>query len=1106
MQEEEVSMTKVARLSLSALAVLSAALTLAGPQPGAAQPYDGALLNNLEFRNIGPFHGGRATTGVGVPGDKLTYYMGSTGGGVWKTTDGGETWNNVSDKVFNTGSIGDIAVYAGDPKILYVGTGEAPVRGQMSSYGDGVYKSTDAGKTWTHIGLDKTMQISRVVINPTNPNIVYVAAQGNRWTPSADRGVYKSTDGGATWKRILFSSETAGASELQMDPYDPNVLYAAFWDMQRFPWALRSGGPGSGLWKSTDGGEHWMQLKTGLPKVMGKIRMAVSPANTNRLYASIESEKSGLFRSDDAGQTWQEINSGGGFATRPWYYLGVAADPKNADVVYVSSSALLKSVNGGKTFVALKTHHGDTHTLWINPTDPQNMIDTDDGGAEISFNGGKGWTNIDNQPTAQFYTVRADDLYPYNLYAGQQDSSALKVASRTFGGGEEGPPPNWKAIASNEAARPSFDPKDPRFVFTSNYQGAVVRTDMDTAVAHDVSPWPGQKLGFDASQMTYRFNWSPPTLTSQFDAKTIYLGANVLFRTRDQGLTWDVISPDLTRNEKDKHERSGLWWHDGSGGEIYNTIYAVAESPLERGLLWVGTDDGLVQITRDDGKSWTNVTPGEWKPGWVYTIEPSPYDKATAYVAVSRHRTGDLTPHLYKTTDFGRTWTDLAATLPQDAPARVVRADPVRKGLLYAATEYRMWFSFDDGAHWQPFQQNLPHTPVSDILVHDNDLVVSTEGRGFWILDDLTTLRQLSPDAAKAPVTLFKPRDTRRIPGGGGGPPPPPGFRSPVNPPEGVIIRYALAADVPATSTLKLDILDASGAIVRTYTVAPPPKPDADDKKDEKADASCDKAAGDEAKPADAAESDHPQTVAARCKKPSQPTPVYLKTARGLEQVVWNFREAPVKGAKGDGPMTPRGQYTARLTLDSIVVSQSFEVLPDPRVQSSADDERQRQALTRHIMEVSTAAGGVYNELRDVLKQARELQKQAKGKSAEAALESFIGDMEKVEHLYQPPYPKGPGEQMVLTTGMGPLGQFGPVQGAIDDGQGPIDQGDRLRVKEVEALCAQVQGEADAAMNTGLPRINAALASAGLSAIVRHPGVEAPPPDPDDKQGLDDDL
>ena len=1097
-------MTKAAWFSPLAFGVLSVALAIASPQAGYAQaPNDSALLNNLTFRNIGPFDGGRATTGVGVPGNNQLYYMGATGGGVWKSEDGGQSWRNISDGFFNTGSIGDIAVFGGDPNILYVGTGEAPIRGQMSSYGDGVYKSTDAGKTWTHLGLEKTMQISRVVVHPTNPNIVYIAAQGDRWAPSDDRGIYKSTDGGVTWKKILFSSDIAGASELQMDPYDPDVLYAAFWDVQRLPWMIRSGGPGSGIWKSTDGGGHWMKLKAGLPKVMGKIRLAVSPANNNRIYAAIENDKSGLFCSDDAGRTWRQVNDGGGLATRPWYYLGLAADPKNVDTVYVSGASLLKSKDGGKTFVEVKTRHSDTHTLWINSADAQNMIDTDDGGAEVSFTGGRSWTEIENQPTAQFYTVRADDLFPYHLYSGQQDTEAMQVASRTFGGGEVGVRPNWKPIVSNEAARPSFDPKNPRFVFTSNYHGTLTRTDMESGLGHDVSPWPGQKLGFDAAQMTYRFNWSPPTIWSPFDVRIIYFGANVLFRTKDQGVTWDVISPDLTRNEQDKHDRSGLWWHDGSGGEIYNTIYAIAESPLERGNIWVGTDDGLVQMTRDDGKTWTNVTPKDWAPGWVYTIEPSQHDKGSAYVAISRHRTGDRSPHFYKTTNYGETWTDLAATLPQDAPARVLREDPVRKGMLYAATEYMMWISFDDGAHWRPLQQNLPHSPFSDILVHDSDLLVSTEGRGFWILDDITTLRQLSPDAAKSEVTLFKPRDTYRIPAGGGGPQREMGFRAPTNPPNGVIIRYALADAVPASETLKLDILDASGAVVRGYTSAPPPKPkpDAAKEKDAKAEGAAkpNAQAGSEATPTNSEPGqggrDSAQTGSGGRGGNGVSPPTSLSTARGLNQAIWDLRGPPVTGASGNGPMMPQGHYTARLTLGSTAASQAFDVVADPRAQSTADEENERLALTRHIMEVTTTTNATYNELRDVLKQARDLEKQVKAKSsaAEVALESFVDELEQIEHRFQPPWSRGPGSQMILNAGMGPVAQSGPVQNAIDGGEGPINQGDKLRAREVEALCVQVRADADAAMNTAIPNINAVLGSAGLSpAIARHPGAAAP--------------
>jgi photosystem II stability/assembly factor-like uncharacterized protein len=1061
------SVTRTLRLPGVALVVAIAGLSIT-PQTGHARAaFDTVLLNNLAFRNAGPMHGGRATTGVGVPGNKQLYYMGAAGGGVWKTDDGGQSWHNISDGYFNTGSIGDIAVYTGDPKIIYVGTGEAPVRAQMSSYGDGVYKSTDAGKTWKHIGLDKTMQISRVVVNPSNPNIVYVAAQGNRWVPSEDRGIYKSTDGGATWRKILFSSRIAGASDLEMDPYDPDVLYAAFWDHQMFPWMDRSGGPGSGIWKSTDAGEHWMHLKVGLPQVMGKITLAISPVNSSRIYAAIENEKSGLFRSDDGGRTWKEVNDGGGLATRPFYYMGLAADPKKIDTIYYCGADLLKSTDGGKTFSVVKTLHTDTHSLWINPADPQNMILTDDGGATVSFDDGKTWTSTDNQPTAQLYTARADDLFPYNLYSGQQDGGAEVVPSRILP--DTSYRPGWKLLSDMESARPSFDPKNPRVVFTPDYQGELMRVDTDTGISHDVSPWPGQKLGEDAAQMTYRFNFSPPTTWSPFDSRIIYFGANVLFRTSDQGETWQVISPDLTRNEKSKQGRGGLWWYDGAGGEVYNTIYAIAESPVERGTIWVGTDDGLNQLTRDNGKIWTNVTPRKGATGWVYTIEPSPYEAATAYASISRHRTGDMRPYFYKTTDYGKTWINLGATLPQDQPARVLREDPVRKGMLYAATEYRMWISFDDGAHWHSFQQNLPHVPFSDILVHDSDLIVSTEGRGFWILDDLTTLRQISPDVTKTPLTLFKPRDTHRIvPGGGMGEDKSPAL--PVNPPNGVIIRYYLADAVPVGQTLKLDIVDASGDVVRSYTSAT------------------------SAPVVGSASQSQGQRG-----RGDKGVHALLTTTRGLNQAVWDFRAAPIAGATTEGPMMPEGHYTARMTLGSTTTAQPFNVISDPRTASTVETETERMKLARHIMVVISATKSVNNELRDVLRQARDLEKkQTKHEPSRArsrALGSFIAHLERIEQRFQPSQgPGGPGSQMVLTTGLGPVDQFGLVLHAVDGGEGPLDQGDKLRAKEVEALCVQVRTEAEAAMNADVPKINALLESSGVSqSIVRHPGV-APPP------------
>lgn len=1021
---------------------------------------------NLQWRNVGPWHGGRATTAVGVPGNNQVYYMGAAGGGVWKTEDAGESWHNISDKYFTTGSIGDIAVYAGDPNIIYVGTGEAPVRGQMSSYGDGVYKSTDAGKTWTHVGLEKTMQIARIVIHPTNPNLVYVAAQGNRWAPSRDRGIYRSSDGGVTWHRILFSSNIAGACDLQMDPYDPNVLYAAFWDFQRFAWKIRSGGPGSGIWKTTDGGAHWMRLKTGLPKLMGKIRLAVSPANDSRIYAAIENEKTGLFISDDAGMTWhQKVDDNPIFQNRPWYYLSLTADPKSVDTVYLNSNRLSRSTDGGKTFKPLSLHHGDTHSLWINPADPRNMINTDDGGAEITFDWGKTWSPIFNQPTAQFYTVRADDQFPYNLYSGQQDTAALQVASRTFGSTRAGS--KWKDIANNESARPSFDPKNPRFVFTPGYLGSLVRTDMETGIAIDVSPWPLSKLGTDAAHMTYRFEWSPPSIWSPFDARTIYFGGNVLFRTTDQGITWDVISPDLTRNDKSKQGRSGLFWHDGAGGEIYDTIYAIAESPLQRGTIWVGTDDGLVQLTRDGGKTWMNVTPKGAPEGWVYTVEPSPHDKATAYVTLSARRSGDLTPHFYETKDYGRTWRDLAKGLPQHQPARVLREDPVRKGLLYAATEYAMWISFDDGVHWQSFQQNLPHVPVSDLLVHDNDLLASTEGRGFWVIDDITTLRQMTQESTTAALTLFRPRDTYRIADGARRQREVtvvPSTQVPRNPPNGVMIRYILGKALAPTDNLRMEILSADGTVVRSYASAVPAKVP-----DEKEGAS--------------------QHHGGRAT-------LELPTARGLNQAVWDFRATPIAGVKGDGPMLPSGRYTVRMTLGSTVASQSFNLMPDPRTAADTEEtEKERLVLTRQIMEAIASTGALNDELHDVLLQARNLEKEAKKKPSrgrDVALESFIAKLGRLDKRFEP-VADPPGIPTKLNVMMAPLAQLDMVKTAVDTGEGPITQGDRLRAKEVEELASQLRSDTDNALKEGIPKVNALISASGMGgAIIPHPGVVPP--------------
>ncbi len=646
----------------------------------------------LQWRNVGPYRGGRATTITGVPSQPLVYYMGAAGGGVWKTENGGITWRNVSDGFMAMGSVGSIAVSADDPNVVYVGMGEAPVRGQSSSFGDGMYKSTDAGKTWAHIGLEKTRQISKVLVHPRDENLVYVAAQGSRWVASEERGVYRSADGGKTWKKILFVDPIAGPSDLAMDPSNPRILYAAIWDHQRTPWQVRSGGPHSGIWKTTDGGDNWTRLTEGLPKLMGKIGIGVSPANPDRVYANIESDEGGVYRSDDAGNTWRRVSEDRVTRARAWYYTEVTPDPKSADVVYVINAPIEKSVDGGRTFQPQPAPHGDNHALWINPNNPLNMANANDGGADITFDGGKSWSTQTNQPTAQFYRVEVDDQTPYKLYGGQQDNTPVAVPSRTFGGGIDRQ--DWAIVGGGESASFAFDPKDPRYLYATEYQGGITETDTKTNTFRNVMEWPALGLAEPSNLEKYRFNWHAPVTTSPFDHKILYHGGNVVFRSNDRGNTWTVISPDLTRNDKSRQgPGGGPFTNEGAGGEVYNTIYYIVESPVEQGAIWVGTDDGYVQLTRDAGKTWTNVTPKGLAGGQVNAIEASQFAAGTAYVAFTRFKFDDNTPHIFKTTDYGKSWSDLAGSLPQDIPVRVVREDPKRKGLLFAGTENAVWFS-----------------------------------------------------------------------------------------------------------------------------------------------------------------------------------------------------------------------------------------------------------------------------------------------------------------------------------------------------------------------------------------------------------------------------
>src|SRR5436190_5683025 len=801
--------------------------------------FDSVRFGALKWRSIGPYRGGRSVAVAGVPGQPLVYYAGYTGGGVWKTEDAGANWRNISDCCFRMGSVGGIAVAADDPNVIYVGTGEHAVRGQSSSFGDGVYKSTDAGRSWKRVGLEKTRQISRVIVHPRNDDVVYVAAQGSRWAPGAtDRGVYRSMDGGKSWKLLLHPSDSSASTVLSIDASNPRILYAAFAQMQRLPWQVRSGGTQGGIWKSSDGGDSWTKLEGGLPKVVGKIGVAVSPANPERVFAIIEADSGGLWRSDDAGKTWRLQSDQRLIRARAWYYMHITADPANQDVVYVMNAPITKSIDGGRTFTVLDAPHGDNHQLWINPENPRYMIGANDGGATVTLNGGRSWSTQNNQPTAQIYRVNTDRKFPYWVYGAQQDNSSIATPSATSGFGIDAT--DWYPVAGCESAHLAFDPENPRYVYGGCYQGMIDEFDRDTRLSRNIMAWPALGLAQATNTMRYRFNWSSPIAVSPFDARVIYHGGNVLFRTSDRGVTWTAISPDLTRNDPNSQGFGGTpITNEGAGGEVYNTVYYIAESPKTAGVIWVGTDDGLVQLTRDGGKTWTNVTPKGLPPGQINAIDPSPHDAETAYITFYRAKWNDNAPYVHRTHDGGRTWVPITAGLPVDEPARVVRQGRVRPELLYLGTETGVYASFDDGAHWQSIQSNLPHVPVTDLQVSwTGDLVASTEGRAFWILDALMPFPQ-GIDTTKT-TRLFRSRDAVRTSYGFAGEAGTQGFAgAPVgqNPPPGAIVYFYLASPrsssqaaasasssassaIPSSSdtTVKLEILGSDGRVVRTLS------------------------------------------------------------------------------------------------------------------------------------------------------------------------------------------------------------------------------------------------------------------------------------------------
>ncbi len=886
------------------------------------------LYQAMEWRLVGPYRGGRVTAVTGVPSRPHTYYMGATGGGVWKTENAGHTWDNVSDGFFNTTSIGAVAVSLSDPNVVYVGTGESPIRGVTTSHGDGVYKSTDAGKTWSHIGLEATRQISKVRVHPTNPDVVYVAAQGNPWGANPERGVYRSKDGGASWQLVLAIGEDTGAADVAMDPSNPRILYAAMWDHRRRPWFVRSGGEGSGLHKTVDGGDTWIRLESGLPELMGKIGVAVSATDPERVYAIVEAEEGGLYRSDDAGESWRRLNSTRVIQARSWYYHHVVADPVDENTVWVLNVPLMKSIDGGKTFEAVKAPHGDHQDLWIHPENHRIMINGNDGGATVTFDGGDTWSTLMNQPTAQIYRVSTDRRFPYYIYGGQQDNSTLAIASRSGRGGIGRE--SWHPVGGGESAHIAFDPDHPRLVYATSINATVDEYDSETGAVRSIRPYPEYVFGRDAEDHKYRANWNAPVAVSAHDPSVLYYGTQVLLESTDRGHSWREISGDLTRDEQDKQGLGGgPITNEQAGAEFYNTIFTITPSPHEPGVIWVGSDDGLVHLTRDGGESWANVTPedadGARIPeGHVNSIEISPHDPATAWVAVAGYKMNDFTPRVYLTRDYGESWTKRVSGLPEDTFVRAVREDPDRRGLLYAGTETGVFVSFDAGLGWQSLQLDLPEVAVTDLAIRDQDLIAATQGRGFWVLDDLTPLHQIaeaqhfdSVGMADVEAHLFQPRFAYRLGGGGG--------RSPhtgKNPPAGAVVYYYLKQ--APENAIKLEILDAGDTVVRIFSSA-------EREQDRCADENT---------------------------EPHKRKPIKLPGAEpGMNRWVWDLRREQLHCVAGvrlfrgwRGARVMPGSYSVRLTVGEEIRTAAFEVLPDPRREVPAGVFAE---LDRHLVEVT---------------------------------------------------------------------------------------------------------------------------------------------------------
>ena len=920
------------------------------------------MFEGLKWRCIGPFRGGRSAAVTGVLGKPNLFYFGAAGGGVWKTNDAGNSWQNLSDGYFG-GSVGSIAVSDWDPNVIYVGGGEVTVRGNVSS-GYGMWKSVDGGKTWSHKGLPDSYHIVRIKIHPKNSNLVYAAVLGNLYKSTASRGIYRSKDGGDNWEKVLFANENAGAVELVMDPNNPRVLYASMWRVRRTPYSLESGGLGSALWKTTDGGDNWTNISNhkGLPKgIWGISGVTVSPINSDRVWAIIENKEGGVFRSDDAGMTWVNTNSERKLRQRAWYYTKIFADTQDEDRVYVMNVQYHRSKDGGKTFETFNAPHGDHHDLWIAPNDNQRLIIGDDGGAQISFDGGENWSTYQNQPTAQFYRVTTDNSFPYKIYGAQQDNSTVRITHRTDG--EFISENNWEPTAGGESAHIAVNPENNNIVYGGSYGGYLTRLNHETSEVRGINVWPDNPMGHGAEGMKYRFQWNFPIFFSPHNSKKLYTASNVLHVSMDEGQSWKIISPDLTRNDPSKLGSSGgPITKDNTGVEYYCTIFAAVESYHDEGVIWTGSDDGLIHITLDGGENWKNVTPQDM-PEWmmINSIEINPFEKGGVYVAGTKYKSGDFKPYLFMTTDYGTTWKKITNGISNNHFTRVVRADPERNGLLYAGTETGIYISFDNGTSWKSFQQNLPVVPITDLAIKDNNLIAATQGRSFWIIDDLTVLHQLNPIIEKQTFHLYKPVKAYRMGGGNG-------LKSKTegtNHPGGVLVHY-FVKDTNQSDTISISFKEIDGKLIKTYST-------------------------------------HFDTESDESKLIVKP---------GLNQFSWNMRYQGPKTFPGMilwavdtlGPKAIPGKYLVELKINKEAMTKEFDIVPDPRKSASQEDLKSQFDFLIKVRDKLSAANQGVIDIRAIKPQIDDLSKKmdSEHKDVIKLISKISNDLKNIEEiLYQ---------------------------------------------------------------------------------------------------------